>query len=1094
MKLVENETKVLGYQLKTKIGAGSYGEVWRAEAPGGLAKALKFVYGFHDEKRAQTELRSLDLIKELRHPFLLSLERFEVFEGQLVIVSELADFCLNTRLHQCIDNGQEGIERTELVRYMREAAEALDYISAQHKLQHLDVKPENILLVSGHVKVADFGLVKQIKESSQSLLSGLTPAYAPPELFDGRPSVFSDQYSLALVFHEMLTGYRVFNGTTTAQLAAQHLSSQPDLSRLPHFDQSVIAKALSKDPTKRFDTCCELVDGLDRSGPSNRKKRKRTSQRPPQPRNETTTDVNVDQTNTVPPEYVSVNTKKLVKSLKPPKFARDHFATRPTLFVGLGRTATRVLQKLRGQMMARFNDVESVPCYGFLAIDTDLRELTEATEAEHSSRLLHDEILDIPLRSTESYREDSDLHLSWISRRWLYNIPKSGKTERLRPLGRLAFIDHLPSIQSKIKKVIERLSRVESVTQSAQTLEANPEPSEFRVYVVASISGGTGSGTVADLAYTIRDQLVAMGMPDDDVNAILIKSTSRNDSQATIETGNALACISELNHFATIEDWPGIPGSNIGSFTEDGATFANTYLFDMGEQLMTDEYETGIEDVAQYLFMNSYESSAAWHDACREDTDSSHQNNEFVFRSFGIGTVAKWTPDEYSKMSQQAFKAAKSVWVNPNSNSKNHSKSTHEEVCTPEESNRIKEKIESAVVELIQQTMDIPSARMLVPKVFTAIEEAVANQKSSHKSLLDICKRCWTDIVETSAIGFGLPERMQESIEQRAEKTAAPLIESIASQLSTPGKRLPGACKHAEQITSTLEYLIHNWKCHIEHFDNQAEPAEQALSAPGTENYQELQPLFNPLLQIKAKRLLNSVCLKMAESSLKRVQKSVQSLHTMGNKVGELLDGCIDKNQAEGDAISLELDTPLKNRWKEKVIQQLDHVIANAELKLPNSLFQSLDLNSDDEDAYDVFAEKVVGALKATIANCVQDLVGNTNLGEFTGQGSTQWLQLPLSASDATLTNCGGQTQRGVIVPEKCGWTSVSADLARERDDEFAVCTCGNDKIVLVCEASGVKANDVFASMCVDHPGASDLVTRIPSRTDVDWTYLASQA
>jgi len=54
-------------------------------------KALKIVYGFHDEKRAQAELKALDRVKTLRHPFLLNLERIEVYEGQLVVVTELAD-------------------------------------------------------------------------------------------------------------------------------------------------------------------------------------------------------------------------------------------------------------------------------------------------------------------------------------------------------------------------------------------------------------------------------------------------------------------------------------------------------------------------------------------------------------------------------------------------------------------------------------------------------------------------------------------------------------------------------------------------------------------------------------------------------------------------------------------------------------------------------------------------------------------------------------------------------------------------------------------------------------------------------------------
>jgi len=182
-KPLEANKIILGYTLKERIGAGGFGEVWSAEAPGGLMKAVKVVYGFHDEKRAQAEMKALDRVKQLRHPFLLSLERIEIYEGQLVVVTELADKSLADLFNEFVGTGLPGIPREDLVRYVRAAADALDYMSDEHKLQHLDIKPENLLMVSGHVKVADFGLIKDLRDASQSLMSGMTPAYAAPELF-----------------------------------------------------------------------------------------------------------------------------------------------------------------------------------------------------------------------------------------------------------------------------------------------------------------------------------------------------------------------------------------------------------------------------------------------------------------------------------------------------------------------------------------------------------------------------------------------------------------------------------------------------------------------------------------------------------------------------------------------------------------------------------------------------------------------------------------------------------------------------------------------------------------------------------------------
>src|SRR5262249_28117708 len=143
-----------------------------------------------------------------------------------------------------------------------ETAEALDLMNSQYQLQHLDIKPQNLFLVHNHVKVADFGLVKDLEGMAATVTGGVTPVYAAPETFDGWVSRFSDQYSLAIVYQEVLTGQRPFNGTTMRQLVLQHLQSAPDLSPMPVGDRPAVTKALSKNPDERFPTCLDFVKAL----------------------------------------------------------------------------------------------------------------------------------------------------------------------------------------------------------------------------------------------------------------------------------------------------------------------------------------------------------------------------------------------------------------------------------------------------------------------------------------------------------------------------------------------------------------------------------------------------------------------------------------------------------------------------------------------------------------------------------------------------------------------------------------------------------------------------------------------------------------
>jgi serine/threonine protein kinase len=263
-----------GYRLIERLGRGGFGEVWKVEAPGGLLKAAKFVFGdlnaIDDEESrpAEQEAKALERVKGIRHPYILSLEQFRIIDGQLIIVMELADRNLWDRFRECRGQGLQGIPRDELMRYMEETAEALDLMNNYYQIQHLDVKPQNLFLVFNHIKVADFGLAKVLEGVKATVTGGVTPVYAAPETFEGWISRYSDQYSLAIVFQELLTGNRPFTGSNTRQLLMQHINGTPDLNPLPLADRGPIGRALAKKPDDRWPSCTELVRALKLGGPA----------------------------------------------------------------------------------------------------------------------------------------------------------------------------------------------------------------------------------------------------------------------------------------------------------------------------------------------------------------------------------------------------------------------------------------------------------------------------------------------------------------------------------------------------------------------------------------------------------------------------------------------------------------------------------------------------------------------------------------------------------------------------------------------------------------------------------------------------------
>jgi serine/threonine-protein kinase len=280
------------YRIDELVGRGGTGEVYRAfdlrlerwVAVKVLAPAVAA-----DDRSRESFLRESRLAASLDHPNVLPIYEAGDADGRLYIAMRYVDAPdLRGLLRQ---SAPLDAERT--LELLGPVGSALDAAHARG-LVHRDVKPGNVLIASEqgseaieHVYLSDFGLAALATESSESGLFTGTAEYAAPELLTrGSVSGRTDEYALACVLFECLTGEPTFVGESVMAVLWGHVNDPVPSARarnpvLPARLDHVFEKALAKDPAKRYSSCRMLLDAtrevLGLSGPQVRTNRRRAA-------------------------------------------------------------------------------------------------------------------------------------------------------------------------------------------------------------------------------------------------------------------------------------------------------------------------------------------------------------------------------------------------------------------------------------------------------------------------------------------------------------------------------------------------------------------------------------------------------------------------------------------------------------------------------------------------------------------------------------------------------------------------------------------------------------------------------------------------
>ncbi|MDQ3817713.1 MAG: serine/threonine protein kinase, partial [Acidobacteriota bacterium] len=241
------------YTLISKLGRGAFGVVWLAEKRTAITTtkvAIKIPNDEDIDLEAIKQEASL-WVHASGHPNVLPIIDADIYDEQVIIVSEYApDGSLSKWLEK--HNGKApSVE--EAVRMTDGILAGLEHL---HKrgIIHRDLKPDNILLQNDTPRLADFGIARILKTTSKSTTVTGTPAYMPPEAFDGKRSVQTDVWSVGAIFYQLLSGQLPFPLTEFTSLVGAILTKEPAPlpDSIPIPVQKVVQKALQKSPVERY--------------------------------------------------------------------------------------------------------------------------------------------------------------------------------------------------------------------------------------------------------------------------------------------------------------------------------------------------------------------------------------------------------------------------------------------------------------------------------------------------------------------------------------------------------------------------------------------------------------------------------------------------------------------------------------------------------------------------------------------------------------------------------------------------------------------------------------------------------------------------
>jgi hypothetical protein len=618
------------------------------------------------------------------------------------------------------------------------------------------------------------------------------------------------------------------------------------------------------------------------------------------------------------------------------------------------------------------------------------------------------------------------------------------------------------------------------------------------VYVVASVSGGAGSGMSLDVGYAVRAALDKMGAADAEIIGIFLHATGRDPRHCDLARVNSYAWLTEYNHFHRPgAAYPGDECCGLPAMTAGRKAFDAAYLVDLGLESEDGEPSDAAQAVAEYIYLDALTPAQDFLSLCRRETDAN--GSVAALRTFSLHKIPAASNDVISRAASTLSREVVLSWTGSDS-------AAGEAAQAPSESLRDTNQIVQGAATLVGQLQLkleglASNARALIEAQFGGDQQAfLANllatvslegKRMTPLEAVRAIDRLFAPPHEDDKGAFVMQRPLDAIVSPLSMKLAGDLARWVLRKLDDRQDRLVGAERAAQWLVDHLKAVDSDANRMAEGLTRQASATVEELrrdpraeTASPEAAFARTMSYFRSRIDLQAVRASSHIARKLL-AELKSVAATIAEFGRHLKHMAVNLPSAGGPEDAPADPLTKALVEELPT-----LIQGIDARLQESFIDEQGGLFTTIMGNSRVRAQMLTVLGKLARqaaeglATRATVINSAFDALGDASSGEPDAPSAT-------SSVMPQFLEHGGAYRKLAIVPAEAGGRPLESWRHSVGEDATLVAAPGND-VVTVCEGWRLPLVHVALDLIQRRRDYADFAARVQTRCDVAWTPLTS--